>query len=237
MSDHLLAILSYHKLGPPGSEAWDTWYYVQEASFVEHLEHLTDEGWQFLDLTDFLDGLKFPAKLPERGALLTFDDGYSSVARVALPRLVEFGIPGVMFVPTAYIGATNEFDLNAYEPQEPICSWNQLELLERHGIAVQSHGVSHRGFSDMSIGEIEQELVRSKATLEDRLERPVDLFAFPYGDAGADGDLVRGALRRCGYKAACLYGGGPFSALAADPYRLPRLAIGSDADLAAELAA
>ncbi len=115
MSDHLLAILSYHKLGPPGSEAWDTWYYVQEASFVEHLEHLTDEGWQFLDLTDFLDGLKFPAKLPERGALLTFDDGYSSVARVALPRLVEFGIPGVMFVPTAYIGATNEFDLNAYE--------------------------------------------------------------------------------------------------------------------------
>ena len=160
MSDHLLAILSYHKLGPPGPEAWDTWYYVREASFVEHLEHLTSEGWQFLDLTDFLDGLKSPANLPERAALLTFDDGYSSVARVALPRLVEFGIPGVMFVPTAYIGATNEFDLDTHEPQEPICSWNELELLEQHGVAVQSHGETHRGFSDMSIGEIEQELVR-----------------------------------------------------------------------------
>ncbi|MEK6252246.1 MAG: polysaccharide deacetylase family protein [Actinomycetota bacterium] len=235
MTGSLLAILSYHKVGSPGSNGWNTWYYVPEATFVRHLEHLRSRGWQPIDSAAFLKGLKDPTALPRRAALLTFDDAYCSVARIALPHLLDFGFPGVVFVPTRYIGGTNEFDLESHQPQESICSWSELELLERHGVSAQSHGASHRAFSDLSIAEIEQELVQSKATLEDRLGTPVDLFAFPYGDRGVAADVVRIALERYGYKAACLYGGGPLSLPVGDRYQLARLAIGRDTDLAAEL--
>lgn len=232
----MLAILSYHHVGPPPPDGWDTWYYVPEATFVDHLEHLRSEGWQPIDATAFLAGLKSPAALPERAALLTFDDAYSSLAKVALPCLLEFGFPGVVFAPTRYIGGKNDFDSDSHEPPTSICGWGDFELLELNGVSVQSHGVSHRAFSDLSVAEIEAELAESKAMLEARLRSSVELFAFPYGDAGADGDLVRKALQRCGYKAACLYGGGPLDPMAADPYRLDRVAIGRDTDLAAELA-
>jgi peptidoglycan/xylan/chitin deacetylase (PgdA/CDA1 family) len=232
----LLAILSYHNVGPPPPDGWDTWYYVPEATFVGHLEHLRREGWQPIDADTFLAGLESPAALPERAALLTFDDAYSSLATVALPCLVELGFPGVVFAPTSYIGGKNEFDANSHEPPTSICGWGDFELVEQNGISVQSHGVSHRAFSDLTLAEIEAELAGSKATLETRLGSAVELFAFPYGDSGADADLVRNALQRCGYRAACLYGGGPLDPVAADPYRLDRVAIGRDTDLAAELA-
>ncbi len=42
-------------------------------------------------------------------------------------------------------------------------------------------------------------------------------------------------LKRVGYRAACLYGGGPTRLPAADHYRLARLAVGPDTDLQEEL--
>jgi len=77
--------------------------------------------------------------------------------------------------------------------------------------------------------------VQSRAVLEDGLGEPVEVFSYPYGDAGANFEVVRDALRRAGYWAACLYGDGPNFSPIADPYRLERVAMGPDADLHAEL--
>ena len=231
-----LAILGYHKIGEPSPGGWETWYYIPEEIFVEHLTYLRVNGWQVIDPATLLSGLAKPAELPERAALITFDDAYRTIMGCGLARLLEFGYPGVMFVPTAYIGGINAFDANTHEPEEPICSWDDLRELERRGISVQSHGVTHRAFSDLSPADLEDEVVRSKAVLEDGLGRPVEVFAYPYGGGGADPELVRGVLQRVGYRAACLYEGGPMRLPAVNPYRLNRLAMGPDTDLRAELA-
>jgi peptidoglycan/xylan/chitin deacetylase (PgdA/CDA1 family) len=233
--DRTLAVLSYHKIGEPSRGGWETWYYVPESTFVEQLAYLAENGWHVIDVSTFIGGLGSPESLADRSALLTFDDGYRSVAECALPRMAEFGYPGVVFVPTDYIGGVNGFDANTSQPVEPICDWKELEKLERDGIAVQSHGASHRTFSELGPAELEDELVRSKATLEEGLGGQVEVFAFPYGDAGVSVRETQDALRRSGYRAACLYGGEPLRLPVPDPYRLTRLAMGSDTDLAAEL--
>jgi peptidoglycan/xylan/chitin deacetylase (PgdA/CDA1 family) len=230
----LLALLAFHKIGPaPGG--WETWSYIPEATFADYLRHLREAGWRVLDLAAFLHGLTAPETLPRRSALLTFDDGYRSNLTVAVPWLRRFDCPAVMFVPTDFIGGKNSFD-NDIEPEEAICTWDELRELERAGVAVQSHGCSHRAFSDLTPAEQQAELVRSRAVLEEGLGRPVEVFSFPYGDDGREQGSTGDALRRAGYRAACLYGGGPNRLPLTEAYRLTRLAMGPDTDLGAVLA-
>ena len=224
-----LAILGFHKIGPaPGG--WETWFYVPQATFVSYLDYLKEDGWQVLDVAAFLRGLVEPDSLPERAALITFDDGYRSILDYGLPELRFFSYPAVMFVPTAFIGGHNDFDADN-EPEEAICGWEELRELERCGVSVQSHGVSHRAFSGLNPAEQEQEILRSKAALEDGLGKPVEVFSYAYGDCGPAPEATRSMLERAGYRAACLYGGGPHRVPVADTYRLDRVAVGPDTDL------
>ena len=117
--------------------------------------------------------------------VLSFDDGYQSVREVAIPLLRRFGYPSVLFVPTDYIGGYNTFD-DGVEPQERHCDWNDLRELARAGVSIQSHGVSHKTFSVLTLSEIEQELLRSKALLENNVGGSVEVMAFPYGDDGGN---------------------------------------------------
>jgi len=230
-----IAILAYHKVGPPSPGAWETWFSVPAVTFAEQLEALYASGWETVDVGTFLRGLRDPVALPERAAVITLDDGYRSALEFALPALRRFGSRAVMFVPSGFVGRTNAFDEDD-EPQEPLCGWDELRELVGGGVSVQSHGVTHRRFSELTPADRQIELERSKAELEAGLGEPVRLFAYPYGDdAGAPPEL-RKALARAGYVAACGYGGGPFRATAADPYRLERVAMGPDTDLAAALA-
>lgn len=231
-----LAILAYHKIGTHSPGAWETWYYVPEATFAAQLEQLGELGWQVVDVATFLAGLRTPTALPRQSALITLDDGYRSVLEYALPIMADLGCPGVSFVPTDYIGDISRFDEGTSEPPEPICDWGELRELEAGGISVQSHGASHRPFSELSRLEVEHELVRSKAVLEQELGAAVQLFAFAQGDGGLDAKATGGALRRSGYSAACLFSGGPVRLPASDRYRLTRLPMWPDTDIGAELA-
>lgn len=229
----VVAILSYHKIGSPPA-GWQSWFYTPEQTFVAQLRSLATEGWQVIDLATFVRGIDEPARLPARSALLTFDDAYRSFLHTALPELNRLGLPAVMFVPTEFIGGRNTFDAGI-ESDEPVCSWDDLRELERRGISVQSHAVSHRHFSDLAPAEQEDELHRSKTVLEDGLGKPVVIHAYPYGDPGRDPQLTSKLLRRVGYHAACLYHGGPATLPQPDPYQLTRLAMRPDTDLAAAL--
>ncbi len=136
-------------MGEPPLGASSTWFYASEATFTAQLSVLHDEGWAALDLPTFIRSLRQPNARPDRSVLLTFDDGYRSTTEVAKNVLQKFGFPAVVFVPTDLIGKTNRFDREV-EPEEAICDWSDLRALEDAGIRVESHGASHRRFSQLS---------------------------------------------------------------------------------------
>jgi peptidoglycan/xylan/chitin deacetylase (PgdA/CDA1 family) len=231
-----LAVLAYHKIGPPSVPGWDTWSYVSTDLFERHLRHLCDDGWQVLDLDTCLGALELPDSLPARAALITFDDGYRSNLELALPLLRRFGFPAVMFVPTAFVGGYNAFDADIeYEPREDLCSWDDLRALDRAGVAIQSHGCNHRRLSELTPDQRLAEMIESKAILEARLERPVTTFAFPYGDDGGEPHQTSRQLAAAGYRAAFRYGGGLMSPPIGDQYALARVPVGADTSLVAAL--
>jgi peptidoglycan/xylan/chitin deacetylase (PgdA/CDA1 family) len=230
-----VAILSYHKIGPPAPGGWDTWYYISKQVFQDQLRQLKSMGYAFIDLPALYRGLDDPGSLPEKSTLITFDDAYRNNLTAALPVMLRLNVPGVVFVPTNYIGGMNIWDSGGPEPDEPICDWDDLMTLELNGVRVESHSVSHPSFSNLTPEQHEMELRKSKQALEARLDRKVEFFAYPYGDAGSDFAFSEQMLKRIGYRAACLYGGGAVTLPGADRFRLERLAMGPDSDLAALL--
>ena len=229
-----LAILGFHKVGEPSAGHSRTPWYVPEAEFVEHLRYLRDNNWHVLNLNECVSAISNSQVLPERSALLTFDDGYRSMVDIVLPWLRHFAFPSVVFIPTQFIGGANDFD-SGYEPIEAICDWEHLRQLSRHSCSVQSHGVSHRSFSWIESADKEQELLQSKLVLEANLRKPVEMFAYPYGRMGEESLAASQRLNRVGYKAACLYGGGVNCLPIANPYMLARVAMEPSMDLSMAL--
>ncbi|SDU11130.1 Peptidoglycan/xylan/chitin deacetylase, PgdA/CDA1 family [Verrucomicrobium sp. GAS474] len=233
-----IVILGHHKIGPIPENGWKSWYYVPEETFALQLQLLKDRGYAFLTLEAFLHGLSHPETFPAKGVLITFDDGYRSLLRHALPPMQAVGAPGVVFVPTDWVGKNNDFDLGV-EPPEAIATWEELAAMEKGGLAVQSHGRTHRGLSTLAPADLREEIEDSKKEIEERLGRPVAFFSFPFGDnaaeRGHDSPVIEALLRESGYRAACVYGGDPVPLDLSHPYRLTRIAMGEDTDLAKAL--
>lgn len=227
----LVATLSYHKIGNPPLDGWLTWNYISADEFSSQLEWFQKRGWQFLSAAALLNGLNGNGDLPAKSVLITFDDAYESLLGNALPILKRFSAPAAVFAPTQFVGTTNLFD-HGVEPLERIADWKTLAALEEAGISVESHGYSHRGFSSLGSLEIQQELEFSKEAIRKNLGKDSRMFAFPYGDCGADKAAMDSVIKRAGYDVAFLYGGGIFElGQTRSPLFLPRLAMGPGVNL------
>ncbi len=60
-------------------------------------------------------------------------------------------------------------------------NWDDLLSLDSRLITVGSHTMSHPILTSLNNQEIEAELVESRRCLEQRLQRPADLFCYPNG--------------------------------------------------------
>ncbi|MGB5160104.1 MAG: polysaccharide deacetylase family protein [Thermoanaerobaculia bacterium] len=79
------------------------WTQIPERVFVEQVEFLT-QNYNLLHLPDVVDCLQAGRDLPERSALITFDDGLRNNFSVAFPILARFEAPAAIFVATDFIG-------------------------------------------------------------------------------------------------------------------------------------
>jgi len=83
--------------------------------------------------------------------------------------------------------------------------WNQVREMAAAGIEIGSHGCSHRIMTRLKPEEAKQELIQSKAEIEQRIGRQIQHFAFP------NGNFDRGLMTlawKTGYRTACLCGVG-----------------------------
>jgi peptidoglycan/xylan/chitin deacetylase (PgdA/CDA1 family) len=231
-----ILVLAYHRIGDPPAGAWNDWFYVSEEAFVDHLRLLEKDRWTFIDLPRLVTGMDDPTAVPPRSVLITFDDADVTLLTGGLPHLAGQRIPAVVFVPTDFVGATNEFD-GGDQPPVRICSWDELRLLSQHGVSIQAHSASHRRFTELDASGIRRELQRCKDVLEDRLGDTVEVFAYPFGDMGREPACTEKMLDELNYRAAFLYGGNcPWSIVGSQRFRLARLAMGRGMGLDRELA-
>jgi peptidoglycan/xylan/chitin deacetylase (PgdA/CDA1 family) len=212
-------VLCYHAV----SKEFPASLSVSQDTLRDQLGILVRRGYQ---------GATFSSSIsqPREGKTLavTFDDAYRSVIRLALPILAEYGLPGTVFVPTAYIGAErpmrwpgiDRWHGTAHEAELIPCSWPELELLVDAGWEVGSHTRTHPRLPDLTDGDLVTELRESRQECEQRLAVRCRSIAYPYG---AVDRRVADAVADAGYSFAAELPGS-FRTPSA-PLRWPRVGV------------
>lgn len=185
-----VVILQYHHISTatPASTS------ISPADFRLHMQYLQDNDFTVVRLETAVNALRSGEPLPARAAVLTFDDGYTSVYEEAFPLLKEYGWPFTIFVPTGLIGSN----------QGLYASWDQLREMGAAGATLANHSVSHPYFLARSADEdgsgwlarIEQEIRESEATLARETGQNHQLLAYPYGEYDP---ALQAMVREMGY--------------------------------------
>jgi peptidoglycan/xylan/chitin deacetylase (PgdA/CDA1 family) len=179
-------VLMYHAIGTqPGIDEADPHYSVSVESFSEHLTRLNGRGLGLRSVRDVIED----SKSDKRAVAITFDDGHISNFDAAFPALLAAGATADFFVNPSNVGRAH------------FATWAALREMDQAGMSIQSHVYTHRYLEDLSVEEAREELTRSKAMIEDKLGRPVTLFAPPGGRINA---TVHRLAREAGYQHVCV---------------------------------
>ncbi len=111
--------------------------------------------------------------------------------------------------------------------RELCMSWDELKSFAADPlVTVGAHTVSHCNLARQREELAREELVGSRARIEERLQRPVLYFAYPYGDRAAAGPREFALARAAGYKTAVTTRPGMlFGESAAHLTALPRVSL------------
>ena len=194
---HQIPIINYHKISIRNDVGITTRH---PADFKRDMQLLRQEGYQTVTFADLLSG----DPLPEKPVIVTFDDGYRCVYQQALPVMQKLGQKGVVFIPTAYIGKENGWDVRIAGKTFAHCDERQLIELQQAGFEIGSHGRTHRALDLLSQEEMERELNQSKQELKILLGKEPVSICYPFGRF----DLtIISAAKDAGYRfgAASLY--------------------------------
>jgi peptidoglycan/xylan/chitin deacetylase (PgdA/CDA1 family) len=212
-----ISILSYHSI-----DGNDTDLSVPPGLFERHMEILAREGCTTLTMGQVADHLLNGTPFPPRAVAVTFDDGFASVADQAAPVMARYGIAGTVYVITGMVGRTTAWRAGGRDlPALPLLDWQQIRDLSSTW-EFGAHSVHHGFLTRCSPEALREELVNSRATLEDALGRQVTSFAYPQGDYNR---AVLKATRAAGYTTAVTVDQGRAKP-GALPLMLPRLFVG-----------
>jgi peptidoglycan/xylan/chitin deacetylase (PgdA/CDA1 family) len=172
--------------------------------FAEQMAWVRATGYTPMRMDDLVACLREIIACPEQPVVLTFDDGYEECATVILPILQRHNITATFYIVPGLVG------------QPGYMSWEHVEELHHAGMEIGSHTVTHADLSGLSLDAAREEIVRSKALLEEAIGAPVYSFSYP---AGNYTQALLPLIHEAGYTSAvAIHNGGDFWRL----YKIPR---------------
>ncbi|MFN7286677.1 MAG: polysaccharide deacetylase family protein, partial [Verrucomicrobiota bacterium] len=172
-----VSVLGYHEFtkGKPANPMQ-----VSEAQFRAQRQAIREAQIPVIGMPDFLAWRRGAKDLPNLSILITMDDGWESVHRIALPVLREFGYPFTVFLYKRFVNGGSKSMTTA-----------EIRELMAAGATIGSHSVSHpyRKRIDAAFrkgpksGEafLRTEMRDSRQFLEDLFGQTVTTYAYPGG--------------------------------------------------------
>jgi len=194
-------ILTHHSISRGADQ-----FAVSPERFEAELDALARAGFRTVSFHDWLDGKPLPA----HPVILTFDDGYEDAYSRALPALRARGMTATFFLVPSWIGPDPSHRVVREEDGMTFrhLVWPEVAAMSAAGMEIGSHGEGHLRLPDLPEEKVHEEAQKSRLEIEAHLNRPVEVFAYPYN---ASRGRLRPALRDAGYRAAVsgsVHGGG-----------------------------
>jgi len=196
-----IPVLMYHSIDETGSLIS-----VSPDTFRRHLQYLKSRGYQAVSMEEYFQE---KTSSNSKKVLITFDDGYQNLHTYALPILKEFSYTAEVFLVTDFIGKNAEWIVRDKEiiyknifsqlamtdkekeaeiekfrkiSQFKLLSWDEIRDMQEQGIGFQSHSHTHPFVSTISGEVLKSELAQSREILEEKLNRKILGFGYPYTD-------------------------------------------------------
>ncbi len=151
---------------------------VKPEIFQKQMKYLKDNSYQVIKLSDLVNLLKGGKELPEKTVVLTFDDGFKDNYSNAFPVLKEYNLPATIFLTVGWVGKEVVTSHGAF----PALNWNEIEEMHSSDlIDFQPHTITHPKLDQITLGEIESEIIQSKKIIEEKLNKECRFFAPPKG--------------------------------------------------------
>ena len=163
---------------------------VSPQNFEMQMAYLKNHGYHVMTLDELVKAITEHKRLSHKSVVLTFDDGYRNNYIYAFPILKKYQYPATIFIPSDLMNTTEDF-----------LTWDQIKVMASNGISFQSHTRTHIYLPDYpDFNKVKDEIVGSKAVIEEKLGTRVDYFAYP---SGGYSDEIINVLKTAGYKGAC----------------------------------
>jgi len=119
---------------------------------------------------------------------LTFDDGFLSDYEIVFPLLLKYNLKATFFIVPDFVG------------RKGYMSWKQIMHMSSSGMEIASHSKTHKHLTTLTDYVVVEELKISKNILEEKLNKSIESFSYPYGDLSKK---LHNLTIICGYKNIC----------------------------------
>jgi peptidoglycan/xylan/chitin deacetylase (PgdA/CDA1 family) len=184
-----IPILMYHSISESPEEVSHPYFKTNTSPrvFAHHMELLHSNNYKVIDLSEAVkmistesSGFSNPptfhhSSIPQKMAVLTFDDGFDDFRTEGFPILRHYGFPATVFLATGFVSDCGE----SFNGRKCLC-WSEVRELIACGVRFGSHTVNHPKLRHLRWDHIKNEIKDSRNTLEDRTGTRVESFSYPY---------------------------------------------------------
>ena len=193
----LSIILNYHSIHPTHHSS------TRPHDFEQQMTYLKSE-FTVISLSEFQTLRETNVSLPDKLAVITFDDGYEDNFQYAFPILKKMGLPATIFISTGFVDGDVDITQRyfTYRGLRPL-TWDQIRDMQKNGISFGCHTDTHQILAEISVLEGNKEISLSKDKLEKQICDPVVHFAYPLGQPHTFNAGVKELLKENGFLLSC----------------------------------
>ena len=194
-----IPVIAYHKIDQPTSDIKLRGAFTSPKNFAKQMLYLKKQNFVFYTASELIDFYRENGGFPARGITVTFDDGWKDNYTNAFPILRDLQIKATVFLVPSCIGRTTVKVVADGESEREHLALTDIRAMSDFGIEFGSHTLNHKLLHQISLSEIEFEISESKKKIENLLQKPCRMFAYP---AGFFTETAQAAVKNAGYIAA-----------------------------------
>ncbi len=167
-----IPILMYHNITDDKYD-FSSVYYKDFHSQIKYLTKLKYKAFNLKDINNDSYNKKF---------IITFDDGYENVFKIAMDILNDFNQKGTCFIVANNIEKTNDWDEQLNKSFNlKLMNSNHINEWINNDFEIGSHSLDHLDLTILNKEEKENQIIKSKEILNKKFKYNVQSFSYPYG--------------------------------------------------------
>ena len=213
-----IPVLMFHNISEIKGEKSSVFY----KDFYNQIKYLTNLGYKCVNLRNIEDN-ELNKKI-----IITFDDGYENIYKLAMPILNEFNQKATCFIVKNQINGFNLWDSNRSDYKKyKLMNLDQIHEWDEKGFEIGAHTLDHVNLTKLTTEKKNKQINDPISFFYDKLNISVKSFAYPFGSYDNECiDLLKENYKYAVTTKPSLYNQKKFT-----NYEIPRISINSSTSI------